>query len=152
MLDGSNMTPGERLWHAVVEAGYNTYGAVFEQSFVQGVLGIEVPDIGTRKQFQRLDLLEVSAVDYVRIKLLDQGMALKLSDGLYRVPLPSENSDVIDNWLASANRKLRRADRLRRNTNATDPSGAPDQMAARILAHEEAIKSAKSHSSKMGGQ
>lgn len=150
MLEGSNMTPGERLWHAVVEAGYNSYGAVFEQSFVQGVLGIEIPEIGTRKQFQRLDLLEVSAIDYVRVKLLDQGMALKLCNSLYRVPLPSENSDVIDSWLASANRKLRRADRLRRNTSSPSPNGSPDQMAARILAHEEAIKASKSHSSKLG--
>jgi hypothetical protein len=146
MRDGTNMTDGERLWFAMIDAGLVKYGALIEESFVREVLGIEVPETGSFKTFQRLSLIELNAVDYVREQLLGMGMCMPKHDGMYRIPLPSENSVVVANWVESAARKLRRADKLRRGTQAAQPSEA-DQTAARILMQQEAVAAARKHSS-----
>lgn len=136
------MSDGEKLWFALQEEGYVEYGKEIPVSFVHDILGIVMPEVGTRKDFDRLMLRELTAIDYVKRILVDAGMWLTRAGDRYRIPLPSENSHYAANMIASAGRKLKRASRLVRNTHDPD-GGPPDQSASRIMMLEESIRAAR---------
>ena len=115
------------------------YGSVILASEVRHIIGAEFPEVGTRRQFESAALAELSAVDYVRNVLINEGKYLTQSNGDYRILLPNENASQIERYMSGADKKLRRAQRLSKNTPKTD--AAPnDNVAARIHMKREAIK------------
>lgn len=112
--------------------GLLEYGSVIAASVVHGLLDITVPDVGTKSDFDKLSLLELAAIDYVRNILLGEGKYLTGHAGGYRVLLPSENAAQIEQYIGSADKKLNRALKLSRNSPHTQ-SGHPDQTEARVL-------------------
>lgn len=92
------------------------YGSVFPAQIVQDFLGITYPEVGSKRQFDEIALKELAAVDYVRNTLLGRGMYLALNGSAYRILLPSENRAQVERYMSSADKKLRRAQKLSRNT------------------------------------
>ena len=117
-------------------AGQLEYGSVVLGSHIRALLGIEYPEFGTKKQFDALALAELSAINYVRDHLLNEGNYLVGFRGDYRVLLPSENARQAELLMDSADRKTRRARKLLRNTPASDTVGASASLIARIAMRE----------------
>lgn len=92
------------------------YGCTFSGELVREFLEIEMPEVGTFEQFQRVQLLELAAIDKVRAKLLETGRYLSSNRGWYRVLLPHENQHQVELYMKSADNKLNRALKLNRNS------------------------------------
>lgn len=120
------------LHQALQAAGLLEYGSVIDGDYVREVLDLEMPEVGTKAEYDRIALAELAAIDYVRNILLGQGRYLKGTPSGYRVLLPSENKVQVDNYIASADQKLSRALKLSRNT-PKEVGAMPDQTEARIL-------------------
>jgi hypothetical protein len=120
------------LFAALKAAGLLEWGAVIPREFVHEALGLEFPRVGTKAEFDKLALAELSAIDYVREALLNQGKYIAGTPSGYRVLLPSENQDQINLYISAADRKLKRAMKLNRSTPAL-VGASPDQTEARIL-------------------
>lgn len=129
------------LYAELSARGLTEYGAVIESSVVHAILGLDFPAVGTKAEFDRLSLMELAAVDYVRNLLLGQGKYLMGTTTGYRVLLPSENAGQIDLYISAADKKLARALKLSRSTPDQYRRGAgPDQTAARILMKREGTR------------
>jgi hypothetical protein len=128
----SNRETHRALYDALEDEGLLEYGSIIPSAMVHRVLGLEVPAIGTKAQFDRLSLIELAAMDYVRGILLNSGKYLTGTPSGYRILLPSENAAQVEQYISSADKKLNRALKLCRNTPTTD-EGMPDQIEARIL-------------------
>ena len=130
----------QRELYAELDArGLLEYGSVIESSVVHAALGIEMPTMASKSEFDRLALIELSAIDYVRNILLGQGKYLTGTDAGYRILLPSENSAQVEQYISSADKKLNRALKLFRNS-PTESSSLPDQTEARILMKRAGMK------------
>ena len=123
------------------ERGLLEFGSTIPGDLVRECLGIEYPAYGTKQEFDEVALRELGAVDYVRNALLSEGKYLASANGNYRVLLPSENKQQIDAYVSQADRKLRRALKLSRNTPAIADKSRTDQSHARIVMKREAIRS-----------
>jgi hypothetical protein len=131
---------GKDLLNYLQAAGKTEYGSVITGTEVRGVLGLEYPEVASKKTFDQLALQELSATDYVRNVLLGEGKYFGQHQGDYRVLLPSQNADQIRRYMESADGKLRRGLKLWRSTPVTDSSDR-DNLGARILLKREGIKS-----------
>ena len=131
----------KELLHTLKERGLLEYGSVIPSELVRECIGIEYPEYGTKQEFDEVALRELSAIDYVRNALLSEGKYLASTNGNYRVLLPSENKQQIDAYVSQADRKLRRALKLSRNTPAIDDNANHDQGHARIVMKREALRS-----------
>lgn len=134
-------SPARDLLAYIREHGLDQYGAFISAKVVRGVIGIELPDVATRDEFQALAMYELASVDYVRKVLLGEGKYLAQSKGDYRILLPSENASQIASYMSSADKKLKRALTLSKNT----PTKAGtlhdvEQVEARIQMKRESIK------------
>ena len=98
------------------DRGLLEYGSVIKGEDVRDILGIEYPEVGTKKDFDEVALAELGAVDYVRNILLGEGKFIASHQGDYRILLPSENKRQVDAYMQQADRKLRRARKLSSNT------------------------------------
>lgn len=96
--------------------GLLDYGSIIPTKLVHDVLGIAIPEVGSKAVFDELALRELSAIDAVRSALLDEGKYLTACEAGYRILLPSENQRQVEAYMKSADRKLRRAQRLSTNT------------------------------------
>lgn len=119
------------LMQELGDAGLLEFGSVIPREMVHDVLGIVVPDVGTRDQFADIALRELSAIDYCRAKLLDVGKYLAGTDAGYRILLPSENQRQVELYMSSADKKLGRAMKLSKNSPAMSNT-MPAQIEARI--------------------
>ena len=106
----------KELLAALRGRGLLEYGSVIKGEEVRDILGIEYPEVGTKKDFDEVALAELGAVDYVRNILLGEGKFIASYQGDYRILLPSENKRQVDAYMQQADRKLRRAHKLSRNT------------------------------------
>lgn len=106
----------KELLTALRERGLLDYGSVIKGEDVRDILGIEYPEVGTKKDFDEVALAELGAVDYVRNILLGEGKFIASHQGDYRILLPSENKRQVDAYIQQADRKLRRARKLSRST------------------------------------
>ena len=106
----------KELLTALRGRGLLEYGSVIKGEEVRDILGIEYPEVGTKKDFDEVALAELGAVDYVRNILLGEGKFIASHQGDYRILLPSENKRQVDAYMQQADRKLRRAHKLSRNT------------------------------------
>jgi len=98
----------------LLDYGSNIEGRVFREAF--DIDDIEYPAMKSEIDAQSLELLAAS--DYVRNKLLNHGKYLKgVRDG-YRVLLPSENAGQVMSYVNSASTKLKRGQKLDKNTPA----------------------------------
>ena len=102
------------------ERGLLEFGSIISGDTVREIIGIVYPEYGTKKDFDEVALAELGAVDYVRNVLLGEGKYIASHHGDYRILLPSENKRQIDAYMSQADRKLRRAHKLSRNTPAGD--------------------------------
>lgn len=106
----------KELLTALRGRGLLEYGSVIKGEEVRDILGIEYPEVGTKKDFDEVALAELGAVDYVRNILLGEGKFIASHQGDYRILLPSENKRQVDAYMQQADRKLRRARKLSSNT------------------------------------
>ena len=130
------MAKADDLLQHLKTLGLLQYGAVIEREVVHDFLGITMPALGTRAEFDAVSLAELSATGAVRDALLREGKYLAATRTGYRVLLPSENKAQIDAYMASARRKLNRAQKLNRTTPVAHNHQA-DQTEARILMQQE---------------
>lgn len=130
------MAKADDLLQHLKTLGLLQYGAVIEREVVHDFLGITMPALGTRAEFDAVSLAELSATGAVRDALLREGKYLAATRTGYRVLLPSENKAQIAAYMASARRKLNRAQKLNRTTPVAHNHQA-DQTEARILMQQE---------------
>lgn len=123
------------------------YGAVFPAELVRECIGITYPKVASRETFLTLELTELSAISYVRNKLLGQGKYLSRTGSDYRILLPSENAKQVERYLVSASGKLKRGLRLSKNSPATQT--ATTDIEAKLLCKKEYIEDAISHAKKV---
>jgi hypothetical protein len=124
----------------LIDEGLTDYGAVIPKQMVYELLGIEVPEVGTQRQFNEIALTELAAVDYVRAYLLNKGKYLAGTTSGYRVLLPSENVVQVESYVSQADKKLSRALKLSRNTPRPADNAQVDQQEARVLMRQEGIR------------
>lgn len=112
--------------------GLLDYGSIIDSSLVHSLLDIEMPEFATKAEFDKLSLIELAAIDYVRNILLGHGKYIGGTTGGYRIFLPSETADQVELYMAQADRKLSRALKLTRSAKRENFK-APDQTEVRIL-------------------
>ncbi len=128
------------LLHALKQKGLLEYGSVIPGELVRELLDIQYPEYGTREEFEGIALQELGAIDYVRNALLNEGKYLASSRGNYRILLPSENKQQIEAYAAQADRKIRRAIKLSRNTPVVADESIGDQQYARLVMKQETLR------------
>lgn len=127
------------------ELGLTEYGSIIPGDKLRQMAGIEYPATGTKAEFDALALDELSAVDYVRNCLLNEGKYLKAHRDDYRILSPAENNGQVEAYMRSADNKLRRAIKLSKNTPAMVDS-QPNNYNARLMMKRESIKRKMSQS------
>ena len=127
------------LYRVLQEAGLLEYGSRIEGELIREQLGIQMPRTGTKEQFDQIALRELTAVDFIRTLLLREGKYLAGDKGGYKILLPSENRAQVDAYMSQADRKLRRAQTLLRNTPSRTHKQV-DQTEARIMMKRESIR------------
>jgi len=130
--------PGS-LFDALEGEGLLEYGSVIPGDFVRRVLGLDMPSVGTRRQFEEIALREMSAIDAVRERLLNHGKYIAGAGQNYRILTPAENSGQIDRYLGHAQNKIRRARKLERTSPAMF-NGRPNTIGARLLMAEKSMR------------
>ncbi|WP_412479884.1 hypothetical protein [Azonexus sp. IMCC34839] len=114
------------------------YGSMISGDLVREILGIEYPEYGRKEDFESAQLREMAAIDYVRNILLGEGKYLSKQQGDYRVLLPSENEKQVLSYMQQADKKLRRALKLNRNT--PKESSSIDDHSVRIFMKRDSIR------------
>lgn len=131
--------PHRALFDALDAQGLLEYGSFIPGELVREVLGLEMPALGTKAQFDAISLSELGAIDGVREILLNLGKYIAGSSDGYRILTPGENSLQIDRYLSHAQNKIRRARKLERTSPAMT-NGRPSQHAARRLMIEKTAR------------
>ena len=119
--------------------GLLEFGEHISGELVREILGLEYPEVATKKEFDKLALIELQAVDYVRNILLGHGKYLSGVGGDYRILLPSENLRQVEQYMGQADNKLKRALKLSRNSPKLD-TRKPSNLDARITMKRESIR------------
>lgn len=115
---------------------YNTF---ISAEIVREQLGLEYPEVGTKREFDQLALQEMAAIDYCRNVLLGRGMYLRGVAGGYRILTISENMEQVELYMSSADRKIIRGLKLLKNT-PREPGRYPDQQEVRAELKRESIR------------
>jgi len=105
------------------------FGSVITGEMVLAALNISYPETGTKQEFNDLDLYVLSAVEYVRKVIVEDGKYLAQSGGNYRILLPSENAQQCAKYIKSAQKKLNKSLRLSKNTPVGDYAPLHDMTA-----------------------
>jgi hypothetical protein len=140
MSETSAKHRGKCLLQWMRHSGLDEFGSVIIGDKVREIINIQYPEMGTRAEFDNLALAELAAVDYARNILLGEGKYLAQSGGDYRILLPSENVRQINQYMSHADKKLKRALKLSRNTPTTDERDHQDNTSVRIMMKREAIR------------
>lgn len=130
------------LFDVLEKSGYLRYGKVIPAEIMRSMIGLEYPELGTKREFDILGLRELAAVDYVRDSLLKRGMYLSQIPTGYRILTPEENAGQVQRYISTADRKLSRALKLSRNTPPISKSVQADQTESRIVMKRMGIKKA----------
>ena len=96
--------------------GFFEYGTVVECKRYREFFGIVYPESGTKKEFDTLQLEELSHIDFIRNQLLNEGKYIKRDGECYRILLPSENESQVRSYMENADGKLKKAIKLAKNT------------------------------------
>jgi hypothetical protein len=132
--------PGKDLLQRLQHRGLTEYGSTFHGDDVRQWIGLQLPETGTKREFDSIALKELAAVDYCRNFLLGEGKYLAQEGSGYRILLPSENKDQVEAYMQHADNKLKRALKLLRNMPTTDVSAPPDNTEARIMMKRSSLK------------
>ena len=130
------------LFDALDRSGYLRYGNIIPADIVRSIIGLEYPELGTKREFDSLSLRELAAIDYVRDNLLKRGMYLSQVVTGYRILTPEENAHQVQRYISTADRKLCRALKLSRNTPPIAGSVQADQTESRIAMKRMGLKRA----------
>ncbi len=121
------------------EAGFLEYGAVMESMLFREVFGVEeITYPAERRDIEKQVLEELTCIDYVRNKLLNEGKYIKRDGDIYRVLLPSENAGQVLSYMNSADNKLKKGIKLNTNTPTEYKINANDEV--RAIMKRESIK------------
>ena len=115
------------------------FGSIILGEDVRNILGLVMPEVGTKRDFDNVVMAELQAIDYCRNVLLGEGKYLTSTKGDYRILLPSENAKQVDSYVSSADKKLKRALKLSRNT-PTYSDKQPCNKHVRIEMKRQSIK------------
>lgn len=127
----------------LLENGKLDYGSVISAEEVRKAFGIdEIEYPAMRHEIVNQELAELGAVDYIRNRLLNLGRYIKGSGEHYRVLLPSENATQVLAYMESADRKLKRALKLNKNTPIEHK--VPNGEEVRMFMKREHIKEQRS--------
>lgn len=137
--EGKTESVGKCLLAHIRTHQLDGYGCEIPVEVVREVIGIEFPAVATKAVFDGLDLKELSATDYVRRKLIDEGKYFTKSGGVYRVALPSENRLFIDRYMRAGDEKYRKAKRLSETTPVTEQY-RNDNIGARLMMKIESAR------------
>lgn len=128
----------KELYEELGARGLLEYGSVISGDIVRRILGLRMPAVGTKRDFDEVTLAELGAIDYVRNTLLGRGKYLAGASGDYRILLPSENKRQVDIYMNQADNKLRRA--LKLSKNMPSVVKRHDNTSARIMMKRESIR------------
>lgn len=131
---------GKDLYTELKALGLLEYGAIISRNIVHTIADITIPDFGTKKDFDKCALYELSVVDCVRKTLLNQGKYIAGIPSGYRILLPSENATQVERYMHNADAKLYRAQKLAQSSPITDTTSPSDNQLARIHAKRVALK------------
>lgn len=134
------VSPAKNLFNELEQMGFLEYGSVISADLVRRILGIELPDVATKKVFDELTLLELGAIDYIRKILLDNGKYIARENNTYRILLPSENKSIIERYMNMADNKLHRANKLNKSTPKVDTEKQDYQIDARLALKMESAR------------
>ena len=119
--------------------GYFDYGSTIPLTEIYTAFGIQQIEYpAMRSEIKRLELEELTATAYIRDKLLNRGKYLKGGRDSYRVLLPSENAGQVMAYMESADRKLKRALKLNKNTPSKFKISNNDEV--RLFMKQESTK------------
>jgi hypothetical protein len=135
----SDQEKANELLRAMKERGLDAYGSIIPGDWVREVLGIQVPELGTKRDFDAAAIAELSVVDRVRTALLDQGKYLGMREGDYRILLPSENARQVELYMQQADKKLRRGLRLSRSS-PQEASAQQSNVETRMAMKQQSIR------------
>jgi hypothetical protein len=136
----NEISKGKCLYSTLQYRDLLGYGSVITGKFVREILEIKMPDYGTKRDFDEIILAELSAIDYVRNRLLNDGKYLTSQNGDYRILLPSENKRQVELYMKSADKKLSRAYKLSINTPKHAKSPADNHLEARLAMKRESAR------------
>lgn len=125
---------------------FDQYGAILSRDQFREFLGIEIPAIGTKSEYESLALAELTAISLVRDILIEEGKYIKQTMDSYRILLPSENKIQVDIFMRSASSKLLKATKLQENTPVA-VGETPTNVSARLMAKERSIRDARVYGS-----
>ena len=129
----------KQAYEFLLNAGLLEYGAVIEAKLIREAFGIsEIEYPAQKKEIQEQELAELSAVGYIRDRLLNLGRYIKGERDTYRVLLPSENAGQVLAYMDSADRKLKRGIKLNKNTPVEYKISDKDEV--RAIMKRESIK------------
>jgi len=102
----------------IIEAhGYFEFGGVISNELFRMFFAIdEIEYPAMRKEIENQQLSELSAADFCRNKLLNEGKYFKKIGDTYRVLLPSENAQQVLSYMRTADAKLKRGIKLNDRT------------------------------------
>jgi hypothetical protein len=127
------------LLQAIREQGLDEYGSKIPADWVREILEIQMPNIGTKREFDAVAIAELSAIDKVRSALLDEGKYIAMRDGNYYILLPSENAQQVELYMRQADKKLKRGMRLSRNS-PRPPDEKPSNADVRMMLKQQTIR------------
>jgi hypothetical protein len=97
--------------------GYFEFGSVISNELFRMFFAIdEIEYPAMRKEIENQQLNELSAADFCRNKLLNEGKYFKKVGDTYRVLLPSENAQQVLSYMKTADAKLKRGIKLNDRT------------------------------------
>jgi len=122
--------------------GWIEYGKTIPREVIFEAFGVEEIEYpAMRYEIKQQELEELAVTSFMRDKLLNRGMYLKGGINSYRILLPSENAGQVLSYMHSADRKLKRALKLNKNTPAGHKIHSQDEV--RIFMKQESIKHQK---------
>lgn len=139
MIEVQEEASNTNLLEAIRSEGLDAYGSIIEAEWVRKKLGIVIPSVGTKREFDAAAIAELSAVDRVRQVLLNEGKYLGMRDGNYRIFLPSENARQVEAYMQQADKKLKRGLKLSKST-PVDASHPVSDLNVRLIMKQESIR------------
>ncbi len=137
------------LMDILSEHGFLDYGSVISAKELRDFCDIEEIEQGSKDDFDRVALQELTYVDYIRNRLLNEGKYFKGERNNYRVLLPSENAEQVLSYMSSADKKLKRGIKLNKNTPVKYKINSNDEV--RAMMKMENIKNEKRSKDVRGG-
>jgi hypothetical protein len=129
---------GRELFAELEAGNMLDYGNFIPARIVRDCIGLDYPEVATKREFDQLGLREMAAIDYVRNILLGIGKYISAVSGGYRILTISENVEQVEQYMSSADRKLSRGLKLLKNT-PRERGSYPDQAEARMELKREAV-------------